>query len=69
VELYRHSLPCLYGVHKNNNTFTECWGTAVKTNVVHYESPAYNPGVGHIIMSEDLQVFLQYLYLNAVTVS
>lgn len=30
--------------------------------------PAYNPGVGHIIMTEDFQGFLQYLYLNAVSV-
>lgn len=30
--------------------------------------PAYNPGVGHIIMTEGFQGFLQYLYLNAVSV-
>jgi hypothetical protein len=29
--------------------------------------PAYNTGVGHIIMTEDFQCFLQYLYLNAVS--
>jgi hypothetical protein len=26
------------------------------------------PGVGHIIMTEDFQGFLRYLYLNAVSV-
>jgi hypothetical protein len=33
------------------------------------EVPAYNPGVGDNIMTEDFQGFLQYLYLNAASVT
>ena len=30
--------------------------------------PAYNPGVGHVLITEDFQGFLQYLYLTALSV-